>query len=500
MSSPPSETPSPAADDHAEKSQQPSIEQLFAVLEREIYEGRSQTPKPSTLLARESGAEPTDNWAYQELEKFISEELSATEDASGIEGLVPREDMASREEVFSMQHSEYVVEENGPETEVLSVDDSDDARSIPLDMLEVVETIQLYEVEEPETGCLTDVGVIQLFTFVTDDTQVSETAIQVSNDEDSTALRIQPAVSSPESVSTPVLEHPVLSASAPRSEGTLQASLPSAAEIIPAPTVADPSVPDPVMGDSLPTSYVPTDPYIAPRLSLVPPVKAYELEPSQISTGISGLFTPAQRSGVGTPVLLEDETAEAVRTPDDESNTGLLASSTPPADSRPSSDKHGEEDGGNAEDEDLVWPDNSIEALGPLSPNAHQLGATVVDVDAQNPNPRSVEIDDDISSTPRDGSVEPVVSPPLLTGDTSGTSLKYSDRPDVLASGGELHPDPGTDTAEGDEDADGEADPDYPQEDAADVAVESEVASSKVGSDTRSCAEIVPNPENHPAR
>lgn len=164
MSSPPSETPSPAADDHAERLQQPSIEQLFAVLQREIFEGRSQTPKPSTLLARESGAEPTDNWTYQELENLLSEELSATENGTEIAGLAPREDMDSREEVFSVQHSEYVVEENGLDTEVLSVDDSDDARSIPLDILEVVETIQQYVVEEPEIeGRSTEVGVIRLY-------------------------------------------------------------------------------------------------------------------------------------------------------------------------------------------------------------------------------------------------------------------------------------------------------------------------------------------------
>ena len=509
MSSPPSETPSPVADDHTERLQQSSIEQLFAALQREICEGRSQTPKPSpkpsTLPARESGAEPTDNWTYQELEKLLSEDFSATGDATGIAGFPPSEDMASREEVFSMQHSEYVVEETGPETEALSVDDSDDAHSIPpLDMLEVVETIRQYEVEEPETGCLTEVGVIRLYTFVTDDTQVSGIAIQVSNDEDASIMaprtRTQSAVSSPESVPTPILEYPVLSVSTPRSEGTLQASLPSAAVTIPAPIVADPSVPDPVPGDSSPISPVPIDPDIAPRLSIVTPLKASDHEPSQMSTGISGLFTPAQRSGVVTPVLLEGETAEPLRTPDNESDNDLLAVSTPPVDGRTSSDKYtGEEDGENSADKDLVWPDNSIEAVGPLSPNARQVGATVVDVDAQDPQPHSVQTDDDISSTPRGGSVASAVSPRLPTGDSSGTSLKYLDRPDGLASGGERHPDPGTD-AEGDEDADGEADPDYPQEDAADVAVESEVASSKAGNGIRTCAENVPNLENSPAR
>ncbi|KAI9465292.1 hypothetical protein BJY52DRAFT_1246344 [Lactarius psammicola] len=367
----------------------------------------------------------------------------------------------------------------------------------------VTETIQQYEVEEPETdGRSKEVGVIRRYSFVADDTQVPEVAIQVSNNEDAsiTVPQSELAVSSPESVSTPALEYPVLSVSTP---GTSQAGLPSAAVIIPAPIVADPSVPDPVPGDSSPTSPWPIESPVAPRLSIVPPLKASDLEPSQMSTGISGLFTPAQRSGVGTPILLEDETAETLRTPDNESNNGLLAVSTPPVDNSPSSDKcltAGVEDGGNPVDRDLVEPDDPIKAPGPSSPSAHQLELAGVDVDAQDSKPNSVETDDDISSTPRSGSVELAISP-LLTGDISGTPLKYSDRPDVLDPGGDLHP--GTDIAEGDEDADGEADPDYPQEDAVvaeNVAVESEVASNEVGTDTRNCVEIVPSTENPPVR
>ncbi|KAH9006141.1 hypothetical protein EDB86DRAFT_687748 [Lactarius hatsudake] len=459
MSSPPSESPSPAADG--------SMEQLFAVLKREIFEGRSETPKPSTLLAREPEAESTDNWAYQELEKILTEGLSATENATGIAGLAPMEDMASQD-VFSAQRLEYVVEENGSETGVLSVDDSDDACSIPLDILEVVETIQRYEVEEPET----------------DDrlTEVLEIAIE---DTSITASQTQPADS-------PVLEYPALSVSAP-TEGTSQAGLSSAAEIVPAPIIADPSVPDPVPGDSSPTSPVPIYSPIAPRLSIVPSLTASDLEPSQINTEISGLFTPAQRSGVGTPVVLEDETADALRTPDNESNNGSLAGSTPPADNRPSSDERltaGEEDEDHTTmDKDLVRPDNPIKVPVPSSPNAHQLDSAVVDVDEKDP---AVETDDDISSTPRGGSVEPAVSPPSFTGDTSGASLKHSDPPDVLATGGDPHPD--TDIAEGDEDADGEADPDYPPEGAVaeGVTVGTHVASNEVSNDTRNRADIVP--------
>ncbi|KAH9174928.1 hypothetical protein EDB89DRAFT_423155 [Lactarius sanguifluus] len=468
MSSPPSESPSPAADGHAEELQQSSIEQLFAVLEK--FEGHSETPKPSTL----SEAESTDNWAYQELEKLLSEELSATENAAGIVGLAPMEDMVSQEG-FSAQRSEYVVEENGPETGVLSVDDSDDACSIPLDMPEVVETIQQYEVEEPET----DDRLIE----------VPEITIQDSNNEDTsiTASQTQPADS-------PVLEYPALSVSAPRTEGTSQAGLSSAAEIIPAPIVADPSVPDPVPGDSSPTSPEPIYSPIAPRLSIVPSLTASDLEPSQISTGISGLFTPAQRSGVGTPVVLEDEAAEALRTPDNESNNGSLVASTPPADSRPSSDKRltaGEEDEDHTMDKDLVRPNSPIKVPIPSSPNAHQLDSAVVDVDEKVPKPDTVETDD-ISSTPRGGSVEPAVSPPSLTGDTSGATLKHSDASDVLTSGGDPHP--STDIAEGDEDADGEADPDYPPEGALaeGVTVGTDVASNEVSNDTHNRADVVP--------
>jgi hypothetical protein len=493
MSSPPSETPSPAADD-AEGLQQPSMEQLFAVLEREIYEGRSRTTKPS-LVAQGSGAEPTDNGVYQELENFLSE-LSSSENATGIVGLAPRADVASHE-VFSVQHSEYVVEENWPESEVLSVDDSDDARSMPpLDMPEVVGTIGRYEVEEPETdGRSTEVGVIRPYAFVSDETQAPEIAIEVFDEDASiTATRTQLAASSPESVTTPVLEYPEFPVDAPRSEVTLESEPLSAAVVIPAPIVADPSVPDPVPGDSLPASPAPVDSSFAPRLSIVPPLKASDLEPTQISTGISGLFTPAQRSGDGTPVLLEYETAEATRTPDNESNTVQLAMSTPPADDRPPSDKSlsaGKEDGGTTGDRDLVNPTLTTPA------NAHQLAAAVADANAQEPNPHSVDTDDDISSTPRGGSVEPAASP-LITGDTSGASFKHFDRPDAMASYGEQFQ--VTDIAEGDEDADGEADPDYPQEFATEAAVGAEAASNEVGNVIHNGEETHPHPENSSAR
>ena len=306
------------------------------------------------------------------------------------------------------------------------------------------------------------------------------------------------ASSSPESVTTPILEYPELPVDAPQSEVTLESEPLSAAVIIPAPIVADPSVPDPVPG-SLPASPAPDDSSFAPRLSVVPPPKASDPEPSQISTGISGLFTPAQRSGDGTPVLLEYETAEAPRTPDDESNIVVLAISTPPADDRPASDKSltaGREDGGNAEDEDPVNP--TLKAPGPLSANANLLAVAVEDVNPKEPNPHSVDTDDDISSTPRGGSVEHAASP-LVTGDTSGASLTYADRPDAMASGGErLHQ--VTDIAEGDEDADGEADPDYPQAAAeADVAVGTRAASNEVGNVIHNSEEI-PHPQNLPPR
>jgi len=481
MSSPPSESPSPAADDHAERMQ-PSIDQLFAALEREIYGGRGQIPTPSTILARESGAESTDNSAYQELEKILLEELPVTENGTDITNLVPAENTASQGEVFYMQRSEYVVEENGIETEVLSVDGSDDTCSIPnLEMAEVMETIQPYEVEEPEDTCSIEVSTIRLCTVVSDYTQVPETANQFSNDEYASITT--------ESVASPVLEYPVFSVSAPQTKASLQAAT------VPAPIVADPSVPDPVPGDPSPTPPETIHNPIAPRLSIVPPLKASDPEPSQISTGISGLFTPAQRSGVATPVL-EDETAEASRTPYG-SNNGVMTVSTPPVDNRPPLNEFliaGVEDGGVAVDQDLVWPDKVPE---PLFPNVHQLGPAVLDrVDPQDPNPDAVETDDDISSTPRGGSVEPTVSHSLPTGDTSEALLKYSEHLGVLVAGGKRHPD--TDIAEGDEDADGEADPDYPQMDA-DVTVDS-VASEKIGNDARNGEKIVGSLENPPAR
>ncbi|KAF8265450.1 hypothetical protein EI94DRAFT_325828 [Lactarius quietus] len=215
--------------------------------------------------------------------------------------------MAPREEVFSMEHTEYVVEETWPEMEVLHVDDSDDARSIPsLDMPEVVGTIPQYEVEEPETdGCSTEASEIVIQAFNNEDT--SEVLV--------TGTRTQLAGSSPETVTSPVsslvLEYPVFPLDTPRSEDTLRSGPLSAAVIIPAPIVADPSVPDPVPGDSPPASPPPIDSSIGPRLSIVPPLEASDLEPSQISTVFSGLFTPAQRSGDGIPVLLEEECRNA---------------------------------------------------------------------------------------------------------------------------------------------------------------------------------------------
>jgi hypothetical protein len=295
------------------------------------------------------------------------------------------------------------------------------------------------------------------------------------------------------------LEYPDFPADAPRSEVTLESEPFSAAVIIPAPIVADPSVPDPVPGDSLLASPAPVDSSFAPQHSIVPPLKASDLEPAQISTGISGLFTPAQRSGDGTPVLLEYETAEAPRTPDNESNTVLLAMSTPPTDDRPPSVKTltaGEEDESTARDRYLVTP--TLTAPGPLSANSHQLAAAVVDATAQEPNPHSVDTDDDISSTPRSGSVEPAASH-LFTGDTSGTPFKHSDRPDAIASGGE-QPHEDADVAEGDEDADGEADPDYPQEVAAEAAVGAKAASNEVGNVIHNGEGIHPHPEIPPAR
>jgi hypothetical protein len=160
VSSPPSETPSPAPDQPTEvfELQQRSIEQLFADLEREASETRSQVSEPPGLLARQLEAGTANSWASRELEHILSGEMSAPVNVAGDSGSASAK-LNTSKVAFPPQFPEYIVEEDNFGTEV---DDLGDARSIPPpDLAEVGEMVQLYEVEEPRTdGRLTEVGMI----------------------------------------------------------------------------------------------------------------------------------------------------------------------------------------------------------------------------------------------------------------------------------------------------------------------------------------------------
>lgn len=156
MSSPPSETPSPAPGQPtgAFELQQHSIEELFANLERESSERRSQSPESPGSLARQSEAETANAWASQELENILSGDISAPDSVVEVSGSTPTERCISQEDPG------YIVEEVKFETQILLPDDEfGETRSIPPP--DLVETIQLYDVEEPKTdGRLTEVGTI----------------------------------------------------------------------------------------------------------------------------------------------------------------------------------------------------------------------------------------------------------------------------------------------------------------------------------------------------
>ena len=165
VSSPPSETPSPAPGrpTGAFELQQHSIEQLFEDLEGKSSERRSQARAESPgSLASQSEAEIANDWASRELENILSGEISVP-DVVEASGSTSTERSISQETVFSTHYPGYIVEEVKFETQILLPDDDfGDTRSIPPpDLAEVVETIQLYDVEEPKTdGRLTEVGTI----------------------------------------------------------------------------------------------------------------------------------------------------------------------------------------------------------------------------------------------------------------------------------------------------------------------------------------------------
>jgi hypothetical protein len=159
VSSPPSETPSPTpgCPTGGLEFRRHSIEQLLANFERESSERHSQAPVP------QSEAETANAWPSQDIESILSGEMSVHDDVVEVSGSPSSERGISQEADAAIRYPTYIVEEVKFEAPfLLPGDDFGDTRSIPSpDLVEVTETIQWYDVEEPKTdGRLTEVGTI----------------------------------------------------------------------------------------------------------------------------------------------------------------------------------------------------------------------------------------------------------------------------------------------------------------------------------------------------
>lgn len=357
-------------------------------------------------------------------------------------------------------------------------------------------------------------------------TQEPETTIKSSHDDGTTIPHL--IVSSVENTAIPITSeqhvyssHPTEGPSQPPggpADDASQVNFFLAVPNIPAPIVADPSVPDPVPGDSTPPSPVVMDSPNASGLSAIPPavLRAFDLDPSQISSGTSGLFTPAQRSEGDTPVRLEDEVSEVVPTISHNGADEAPATTSIPlrTEDDPSYIERfitGDEDGGDAEDRNAVGVDDPSERPQQVSPNERHLGIGTVVVDAQDP---AFERVDEISSPPGRGSTKLAAS--QLSKDnlfTISTSSEippkvFSEHPSVLVPSGEgLLRNPSI--VEGDEDADGEADPDYSPTRGAknyhnpahqSIGEDGEIISSKISNDTVTPKKTAAVLENLPER
>jgi hypothetical protein len=159
VSSPPSETPSPTPGRPTGESEfrRHSIERLLADFERESSERHSQAPVP------QSEAETANAWPSQDIESILSGDMSVHDDVVESSGSTSSERGISQEADFTIRYPRYIVEEVKFEAPfLLPGDDFGDTRSIPSpDLVEVAETNQWYDVEEPKTdGRLTEVGTI----------------------------------------------------------------------------------------------------------------------------------------------------------------------------------------------------------------------------------------------------------------------------------------------------------------------------------------------------
>ena len=191
-------------------------------------------------------------------------------------------------------------------------------------------------------------------------------------------------------------------------------------------------------------------------------MRVIDLNSSQISSGASGLFTPAQRSEGDTPVQLEDDAAE---TPIALSNEEDLATASIPL--QPEDNPLSvEQDGGDAEDKG-AYVDNVIEPSQSIPPNEGNEGIGGAGVGAQTPVIDAVDSGDKFSSLSGRRSTElsvsqlPKTDSTLASEELSRTPPKgFLEHPTVLDPGSE-HISGSPNLAGGDEDADGEADPDY---------------------------------------
>lgn len=297
-----------------------------------------------------------------------------------------------------------------------------------------------------------------------------------------------------------------------------QAEPSSAVPHIPAPIVADPSVPDPVPGDSSTRSPVITDPPNASGLFIIPPsfTRGIDLDSSQISSSVSGLFTPAQRSDGGTPAQVEDDAAEVLTPPHNGADKGPATGLIPlqPEDDPSPVERFitGYKDGGDAGDKDACV-DDLIEPSQLVPSDEHSIGIETVGVDAQIPAVDAIESADKISLLSPHGTTKLSVSQlpkedNMFSSDVSARNpLKGSpEHPDVLDPSSE-HLLGSPSIAGGDEDADGEVDPDYShvfgaknRHQAIAHQPDGEVTFSKTIKDTLSPKVTIPRLESHPTR
>lgn len=243
---------------------------------------------------------------------------------------------------------------------------------------------------------------------------------------------------------------------------------------IPAPIVADPSVPDPVQGDSSTRSPLIADTPDPSGLPTIPPatLRVIDLDYSQRSSGASGLFTPAQRSESDTPIQLEDDTTETPTALSNKEDKGLATALIP---LQPEGDPFSIErfitdhkDGGDAEDRHAFVDDLfKTKPSQLMPPNERHEGIGTASVDTQTPVIDVVESTDKISLLSGRGPTELSVSQLPEKDSTLASELSPRILPQrslehatIIDRSSERVLGPPS-LAGGDEDADGEADPDY---------------------------------------